>query len=231
MATIGYARRSRERDNGSYSLDDQEVKIRRWADYREVGLTDLLREDDVSGATPPDERPMLGSALRGMKRSDVLVVAKFDRLSRSLHDFAGLIERSKREGWALVCLDPELDLTTATGRAFAGMLGVFAQFEREQLIERLQGAKRAKARAGGYVGGSRLHRRYGFRLVEGSDGKREYEPVPEEQEVIIEVCRMRDAGKKLREIAADLKERKVPSPTGGEWHPSMLHRIVNRARA
>lgn len=182
----------------------------------------------MSGATPPDDRPLLGPALAGLVKSDVLVIAKFDCLSRSLFDFAGLIRRSQREGWSLVCLDPELDLTTASGQAMAGMLAVFAQYEKEQLVERLQGAKRAKARAGGYVGGTRLHRRYGYRLVESPDGGKEYEPVPEEQEVIAEMRRLRGKDMTLSAICTALEDQGVEGPTGGGWFEPTVHRILKR---
>jgi DNA invertase Pin-like site-specific DNA recombinase len=229
VTVIGYARRSREKENGTLGLDDQEERIRAWAQYKQHSLADVLREDDVSGATPPDERPLLGPALAGLGRDDVLVVAKFDRLSRSLFDFAGLIDRAKREGWSLVCLDPELDLTTASGRAMAGMLAVFAQYEREQLIERLQGAKRAKARAGGYVGGARLHRRYGFRLVQGADGM-EYVPVEDEQDTLAAIRRMRgEDDMTLRAICDQLEADGIESPTGTGWHPPTVHRLIKRS--
>ena len=117
--------------------------------------------------------------LRTYCSGDVLVVAKLDRLSRSVFDFTRLMRAANEDGWALVCLDPEFDLTTAAGRMVSHVFAAFAEFERAQLIERLQGAKRAKARRGGYVGGARLHRRYGYLLDERPDGGRAYVPVPE----------------------------------------------------
>jgi DNA invertase Pin-like site-specific DNA recombinase len=228
VRVIGYARRSRERENGAFSLDDQEHRIRAWAQYKGHDLEDVLREDDTSGAlVAPDDRPKLGPVLAGLGRGDVLVVAKFDRLSRSLFDFADLLERCRREGWSLVCLDPELDLTTASGRAMAGMLAVFAQYEKEQLIERLQGAKRAKGRAGGYVGGGRLHRRYGYALVEQQDGKLEYEEVEGEQEVIAAIRRMRASDDMtLRAICDRLEADGVDGPTGRGWNPVTVRRLA-----
>jgi putative DNA-invertase from lambdoid prophage Rac len=84
--TIGYTRRSRERENGAFSLDDQEARIRAWAEYRGHRLGQVIREDDVSGALPPAERPELGPVMDSLGPGDVLVVAKLDRLSRSVFD-------------------------------------------------------------------------------------------------------------------------------------------------
>ena len=228
MTVIGYARRSRERDNGALSLDDQEARIRAWAAYRERDLARVLREDDVSATVAPAERPALGPALAELGAGDVLVVAKLDRLSRSVFDFTRLMRAANEDGWALVCLDPEFDLTTAAGRMVSHVFAAFAEFERDQLIERLQGAKRAKAKRGGYVGGARRHRRYGYRLDELPDGKRAYVPVPEEQAVIAEIRELRAGGHALREICGELEARGVPGPTGRGWSEPTVHRILKR---
>jgi len=56
------------------------------------------------------------------READALVVSKMDRLSRSLLDFAGIMQRAQKEGWALLALDSPADLTTPTGEAMAGVL-------------------------------------------------------------------------------------------------------------
>jgi DNA invertase Pin-like site-specific DNA recombinase len=230
MQVIGYCRRSQERDNGSYSMDDQESKIRAWASYREQTITAMIREDDTSGALAPDDRPDLGPALATLQRGDVLVVAKFDRLSRSLASFAALIERSAKDGWSLVCLEPELDLTTPTGRAFAGMLGVFAEFEREQFKERMRGGRAAKAKAGGYVGGKRTFgRRFGYELVEQDDGKHEYMPVAAEQSIIREMRERYESPATLAAIAAWLTASDAQTTAGNDaWSSQAVAAILKR---
>lgn len=228
MKVVGYARRSRERDNGEYGLDDQEARIQAWADYRGHELDRLLREDGVSGATRPEERPQLGPALAELGRGDVLVVARLDRLSRSVYDFTRLMREATDGGWSLVCLDPELDLTTAAGRMAANVFAAFAEFEKDLLVERLQGARRRKAARGGYAGGHRIHRRYGYRLRELPDGRRDYEPVPAEQEVIEEMRRLRGNGMSLSAVCAALEDQGRAGPTGRGWSEPTVHRILAR---
>lgn len=229
MKIVGYTRRSREKDNGSYSLEDQRAKLEAWSAYRERPLDRVIAEDDTSGALPPDDRPDLGPALAEMEPGDQLVIPKFDRLSRSLADFADLIRRSQREGWALVCLEPEIDLSTPTGRAFAQMLAVFAEFEREQYIERMSGGKRAKAAAGGYIGGERLARRFGSRLVLDGEGGREYIEVAAERKIIDGMAARYRDGATLADIAAALTRAKAATTTGREtWSAQAVAAILRR---
>lgn len=95
-------------------------------------------EDAGYSAKSIAKRPGLEIALAALQRGDagVLVVSKMDRLSRSLLDFAGIMQTAQREGWALLALDSPADLTTPTGEAMAGVLAVFAQLERRLIGER-----------------------------------------------------------------------------------------------
>jgi DNA invertase Pin-like site-specific DNA recombinase len=158
----------------------------------------------------------------------VLAVAKFDRLSRSLADFSALIARSQREGWVLTCLDPEIDLSTSTGRAFAGMLAVFAEFERSTYIDRMRGGKRAKAAAGGYIGGARLARRFGSELQTADDGTRHYVPVEAERRMIPSMADDYAAGRSLSSIAARLTAEDVPTTGGASWSRQSVANILKR---
>jgi Resolvase, N terminal domain len=68
--------------------------------------------------------------------------AKLDRLSRSLLDFASLMEDARREGWALVILDLGIDTTTPSGEMIANVMATFAQFERRLIGQRTKDALR-----------------------------------------------------------------------------------------
>ena len=100
----------------------------------------------------------LSEALRTIEggEADALVVAKLDRLSRSLIDFAGLIERSRRRGWAIVVLDLGVDTTTPVGELVANVMAAVAQWERRAIgqrtrealaVRRAQGVRLGRPRA------------------------------------------------------------------------------------
>lgn len=104
------------------------------------------------------------------------------------------------------------------------MLAVFAEFERSTYIDRMQGAKRAKAAAGGYVGGPRLARRYGYRLESG-----EYLPVPAEQVIIGQMRERYTGGDTLAAVAAWLSGSDAQTSTGRDtWSAQAVAAILRR---
>lgn len=68
--------------------------------------------------------------------AQALVVAKLDRLSRSLLDFAALMERAEAEGWAVITLDLGVDTSTPAGEMLVSVLASFAQYERRLIGQR-----------------------------------------------------------------------------------------------
>ena len=154
MRVVGYARVSTDEQaaNGA-SLAVQAAAIRRTARERGWQLLSVERET-ASGGLPIARRPVLDRVLRECDDGhDGIVVTKLDRLSRSLVSWAGIVERAQRGRFNLVVIDQAFELDTPNGRAMAGMLAVFAQFEREMIAERTRTALRAlpRDRRGGPV--------------------------------------------------------------------------------
>ena len=93
----------------------------------------------VSGSVAPERRPAVGPALEaldGVGAGAALVVARLDRVTRSLLAWAELVERSRRRGWAIVVVAEGFDLSTDSGELTAALLASVAQYER-----RLSGAR------------------------------------------------------------------------------------------
>ena len=204
---VGYRRVSTgEQGRSGLGLEAQQHAIARAA--RERGWRLIAVESDVaSGGTL--RRPGLEAALERCRSGEAqgIVAARLDRLSRSLVDFAGLLEQAQREGFGLVVLDQDFDLATASGRAMAGMLAVFAQWERDTISERTVAALDA-ARARGV----RLGR-----------------PPLLADAVLEQVRRLRQGGLPLRTIAERLNSEGVAAPAGGSWDHSAVRRVVIRA--
>jgi DNA invertase Pin-like site-specific DNA recombinase len=143
-------------------------------------------------------------------QGDGLVVAKLDRLSRSIVNAANIIESAQARGWSLVILDLGVDLTTAAGRMMAMNLVNFAQYERELISERTKSALAAKKRRGERIGRPRVA----------------------SSSVVRRIVRDRDAGNTYDAIASALEADKVLSPLGKPiWQPSTVRRIYRSATA
>lgn len=80
------------------------------------------------------------------------MAAKLDRVSRSVADFAGLLDRAQRKGWRLVLLDTGVDTSTASGELVSNMLASAAQYERRLISQRTRDGLAAKRAQGVRLG-------------------------------------------------------------------------------
>ncbi len=153
---IGYLRVSTEEQSSSgLGLDAQRDTIQRYADAH--GWDMVWYVDEGLSAKSLD-RPQLQAALTRLhvppKRRDVdgIVVAKLDRLSRSVHDFSGILKRAAARKWAVVAIDLGVDTSTPTGKLVANVMMSVAEWEREVIGERTSAAMQAAKRAGKHMG-------------------------------------------------------------------------------
>ena len=108
----------------------------------------LFKDAGYSGAKGRDQRPGLDALLQGVARKEFDLVAAWsvDRLGRSLQDLLGTLGELHAKGVGLYLHQQGLDTSTPAGKAMFQMMGVFAEFERAMIRERVMaGLKRAKA--------------------------------------------------------------------------------------
>lgn len=127
----------------SIALTDA-IKARGWELHRSFG------DEAISGGTPWRDRFGLSEAIAYIEQgnADVLMVAKLDRLTRSVADFCSLAERAKKKGWKIVALDLGIDMTTPAGELMANVFAAFSQFERRLIGVRTKEGMAAKKAAG-----------------------------------------------------------------------------------
>ncbi len=155
-------------------------------------------------------RPALATALDAVTadEADVLLVAKLDRLSRSLLDFASLMARSQAEGWSLVALDLGVDTSTPAGEFMASVMASAAQWERRIIGQRTRDALAVKQQQGVRLGRPRL--------------------IPDE--VALAIRRHRASGLSVRAIAARLTADGIATANGGtRWSASSVQRVLESA--
>ena len=114
------------------------------------------------------ERPDLQRALAEsrLRRYDLLLVYRVDRLARSVRGLAQILEELDKAGVAFRSATEPFDTATAAGRMMVQMLGVFAEFERATIIDRVVAGMERKAAHGGWLGGSIP---YGYRHTSKED--------------------------------------------------------------
>ena len=119
----------------------------------------MYTDDGISGAKGRDQRPGLDDLLKGVARREFDVVAAWsvDRLGRSLQDLIGTLTELRAKDVDLYLHKQGLDTATPAGKAMFGMLGVFAEFEREIIAERIH-AGLARAREQGTKSGMPIGR-------------------------------------------------------------------------
>jgi DNA invertase Pin-like site-specific DNA recombinase len=126
------------------STIDQDLTIQRAA-LKAVGCK-VIREERVSG-TSRKGRSELETLLQFLRSGDTLVVTRIDRLARSLRDLQNIVHDLRERGVHLKATEQPVDTSTAAGKAFLDMLGVFAEFETNLRRERqMEGIAAAKTR-------------------------------------------------------------------------------------
>jgi DNA invertase Pin-like site-specific DNA recombinase len=206
-SVVGYIRVSTdEQAQSGAGLAAQRAAIKAEAARRGWRLVTIYEDAGASGKSIRG-RAGLERALGAVEggEAQALVVAKLDRLSRSLLDFAALMARSRRRGWSLVALDLGVDTTTPSGAMMANILATFAQFERDLIGQRTRDALAVRKSQGVKLG-----------RFKGASAK-----------VSARVHRLHAAGESFNAIAAKLTSERVPTAQGGRrWYASTVRGIV-----
>ncbi len=207
---VAYCRVSTEEQAVSgLGLAAQEKAIRAECGRRGLPLVAVHTDAGVSGKTLT--RPALTAALTALDSGagSVLMVAKLDRLPRSVHDATGVMLAADKGGWGLVALDAPVDTTNPQGAAMAQVLAVFAELERRLIGERTKAALAVK-------------RAQGVRL-----GR----PPTLAADVVTRIVKSRKAGATWSAIARDLNDAAVPTAQGGRcWYPATVRYVAISAK-
>jgi DNA invertase Pin-like site-specific DNA recombinase len=208
MNVIAYTRVSTDdQAESGLGIDAQRATISAAAASRGWAVTAEYTDNGKSGKDI--NRPALLDAMAYLDANGgALVVSKLDRLSRSVLDFAQITARARRNGWAVVALDVDVDTTTPTGELVANITASVAQWERRIIGARTREALQAKK-----AGGARLGR-----------------PVMLEPGTRRRIIADHAAGVSLAEIARTLNAENVATARGGRWYPSTISAVLRSVR-
>ncbi|GAA2172441.1 recombinase family protein [Agrococcus versicolor] len=217
-----YARISRDKAGGGLGVDRQEADCRALAERLGWTVTSVYVDNDISaysGKPRPQYRAMLDAARAGSIQG--VLVWHTDRLHRRVTELEEFVALAESTGLQVQTVTAgTIDLTTASGRMSARIVGAVAQHEVDHARERLARAKQQAAADGKYRGGPRP---YGYE----PDGVTVRE---DEAAIVREASEGVLAGRTLAAMARDLNERGDVSATGKPWTYAKLRDVLVRPR-
>ena len=214
---FGYVRVS----SASQAADDrdgiprQKETIRRWATANGVRIVEWFT-DAYSGAKELEDRAQFQRMLLALHGDSVklVVIEKLDRLARDLMLQESIVADFQRNGFELVsAMEPDLCSTDPTRVMVRQILGVFAQYERSMIVQKLRGARqRARLKNPDY-----------------REGRKPFGVRAGEPETIERIRFLRSSGMTLAAICERLAaEGYKPRADGGRWHERQIARILER---
>lgn len=212
------------------SLASQEEACRKACERKGLTVGRVFIDDGQSGGTL--DRPAMTDLRASVAAGEVSAVIAYaiDRVSRRQSDLYALLEEFEQGGAGLVAASQDFDTTTPMGKAMLGMLGVFAELQREEIKARTRTALAGKKARGEAVG------RTPFGLRRDGAG---FEKHPAEWPIVARILSERTAGATCQNIAERLNADGVPTATAmrgeargkvtgpGRWHPSRVASICS----
>ena len=220
---LGYLRVSTDQQADSgLGLEAQRAAVEVAAKRLALPLASVFEDAGLSGAVDLESRPSLFAAVQALKRGDVLIVAKRDRLGRDLIGVA-MIERSiMRKGARVVSAAGEgTEGTDAGAMMQRQILDVFAEYERRLIGQRTKAALRAKRERGERAGNVP----FGYSL--NADG-RTLHANPHEQAVLSILRELRAAGRSRQKIADELNRQGFTTRRGTSWRYQYVASLERR---
>lgn len=232
MATrvIGYVRvSSKEQVDEGVSLGAQRAKLQAYALALDLEVV-AIEEDAGVSAKSLEGRLGLARALAALEagRADGILVAKLDRLTRSVRDLGHLVDRYFASKWSLLSVADSIDTRTASGRLVLNVLTSVAQWEREATGERTRDALAHLKTEGVLLGAIPL----GVRRTDevDADGRRVVVGVEDERHTIERMRELRSAGASFRQIARRLAAERRPTKRGGRWEAATVASVLRRVQ-
>lgn len=224
METGIYVRVSTEEQaQEGYSIRAQEQKLKDYSRIKEWGVYKVYMDDGISGKNIED-RPAIQEMIMDIQNGKVnnVLVFKIDRLTRNTADLIYLVNLFNTYDCAFNSLSESIDTQTASGRMFIKIIGIFAEFERENIIERTKIGFERKVREGYTLATRTPSYGYDRKIGEKIQTINEFEA-----SIVREVFDMFvNKNMSCLEIANNLNERKIPTKENAVWHTRTIKNML-----
>jgi len=213
---FGYVRVSGDSQIDGDGFPRQVAAIKAYAKQHDIRLVKVFREEGITGTRETMDRPAWAEMLLALHGNGVrtIIIERLDRLARDLMIQEKTITDLQKDGFTLVSVqEPDLMSSDPARIAFRQMMGVFAEYDKSQIVLKLRGARLRK------------------RAKEGRcEGRKPYGYYDGEPEVIAHLKALRVTGMGFDRIAAQLNAEGLKTRTGAPWHGVVVNRILTGKR-
>lgn len=202
-----------EQAEHGYSIRAQKDKLTYYANIKDWNIVDYYIDEGISGKTIKN-RIRLMRMLKDIKQKKInnVLVYKIDRLTRSTKDLIDLIEFFNHQNCDFNSLCESIDTLSATGRMFIKIIGIFAEFERENIIERVKLGLERKVKEGYTLANASLS--YGYQKRKGQKVQK---PNNKEAQIVLDIYHSFLKGKNYSTIAKELNENHIKTKRNSTW--------------
>lgn len=223
MKVVGYVRVStQDQAEEGVSLAAQRLKLQQYAELFELDLVAVIEDAGASAKSLGRDGLQQALGMLDSGQAEGLLVAKLDRLTRSVKDLGVLLDSHFRSEFSLLSVADKIDTSTAAGRLVLNVLASVSEWEREAIGERTSAALQHKKSQGQVLGCPAL----GYDLQDGKLSCNE-----EESRVLARIRELRAEGYTYRAIAKGLTSEGFKTKRGGRWNPGTVQRYVKRMEA
>ena len=209
-----------------FSIRGQTEKLKQYALLKEWEIYNIYSDEGISGKNIVD-RPAINRLIEDIKSGKVnnVLVFKVDRLTRNTKNLIELVELFEDCNCAFNSLTESIDTDTPSGRMFLKIIGIFAEFERENLVSRLKLGFERKVKEGYTLATNTFS--YGYTRKKGHKVQ---EVQPEEARIVKEMFSMYiDENMSMGKIAKTLNERKVKTKMGAMWTINTVKKVLTNS--
>jgi len=207
-----------------FSIRAQTDKLKSYALLKDWQIYDVYTDEGISGKNIVD-RPAINRLIDDINDGKVnnVLVFKVDRLTRSTKNLLELVELFEESNCAFNSLTESIDTDTPSGRMFLKIIGIFAEFERENLVSRLKLGFERKAKEGYTLASSKIS--YGY---EKAKGQKVQTILPDEARIVEEIFEMYvNTNESMNGIARILNQRNIPTKMNATaWNVTTIRHIL-----
>ena len=212
-----------EQAQEGFSIRAQEQKLKDFIRIKDWSLYKIYADEGISGKNIT-ERPAINELIADVEKGKVknVLVFKIDRLTRNTADLISLVDLFNKHNCSFNSLTESIDTLSATGRMFIKIIGIFAEFERENIVERVKVACERKVKEGYTLASHSIS--YGYDREPGQ----KVQTINEQEALIIKEIFEAFVNNHVSyyDIAKRLNDRNIPSKTNSIWYAKSVRNTL-----